>query len=125
MNNHTRSEVLDVELLQWVKDRGLWPEHFFPEDEFLIPATQKIKTYWHLTPAQVQQALWIPCPEALPFMVACSRRREGPGPRNYYLELWNGAHRRKVAFGFGQTQHDALIAALQRLREKEQEQATA
>jgi hypothetical protein len=109
-----RLKGLYAELLRWVRDQGYWPKRFRPGHKFLLPVTLEIKPYWILTPAQRQHALWVPCPEDVPFTVAWDS--EPTVPDLIFLTLGDPITREPVASGFGESRIDALLSALQALR---------
>jgi hypothetical protein len=118
-----RLKALYADLFQWVKDQGYWPKTFRSGHTFLIPVIQEIKTYRDLTAAQLREALWVPCPEDVPFTVKYSHDDEAPGV--ILLDLFDPATRKHVASGFGVSKIDALLSALQAIRTRQLRRAAA
>ena len=114
MHDDIRLKARYADLFQWVKDQGYWPKKFRRGHQFLIPVTQQIKAYQDLTPEQFRQALWVPSPEDVPFEVKWSHPEEAPDV--FLIDLFDPATRTPVASGYGMSQIDALLSALQALR---------
>jgi len=49
-----------IELLSYMKDRGLVPERYSPMDRFLNPFTRRIARGHQVKPHQREHVLWIP-----------------------------------------------------------------
>ncbi|MBP1779540.1 MAG: hypothetical protein H6Q86_5551 [candidate division NC10 bacterium] len=123
MRDDIRLKARYADLFQWVKDQGYWPKRFRSGHTFLIPVTQQIKPYHALTPAQFRQALWVPCPEDVPFTVTYHHPDEAPDV--FLVDLFDPATRKHVAFGYGMSRIDALLSALQAIRMRQRRRVAA
>lgn len=59
------TEARIIELLYWIRDRGLIPRRPVRGDRFLCPITRRISTFQQLQPHQTRTALWIPTVQGL------------------------------------------------------------
>jgi len=108
-----------LEVLNWVKDMGLWPEKFRLGDRFVIQISNKLTIRKYVTKSQRRLALWVPTPEVLRDILA---------ERGFECELVEGSLEgmRWISFrgedesiiGCGPDREMATIDALLMLRDK-------
>lgn len=49
-----------IDLLHWIKERGIQPERANPKDLYFCPFTRRVRQYRRMQPHQRRTALWIP-----------------------------------------------------------------
>lgn len=108
-----KEQVLD--LLQWIKDQGLWPKRFNGNELFVVPLIGKMCRFRDLKGHQRASALWVPSTPTLKKVLR---------PRGLALacRVQNGIHftgflNRSYTFsGVGVGRSEALLSAFASMR---------
>jgi len=114
MTVNAQARVLD--LLEWVKSSGLWPERFSASDRFVVPVANHITNYANLLPHQRRIALWLPSSKSL------AKILEDRGMNNLEVSKLEGLFFAHVETGKGDMsgvglgQTEALLSLLNHLR---------
>lgn len=63
--NMERERQKILEVLSWIKEKGLWPRTFGSGDLFIDPITNRLISWGRLRESQRAYALWVPNPSTM------------------------------------------------------------
>lgn len=106
-----------VQLLLWIKSKGLWPERIKGDELFVVLVVNKLMRWRDLKPHQKQNALWVPSPRSLKKVLA----ERGFGELK--MRQMDGVHfvsfeAKETVRGAGVGIPEALLSSLNALRKK-------